>query len=87
MNLKVIQTLKNIYNIPVGLSDHYPGLEMSVLALGMGANIIERHFTLSKLYEGPDHILSSEPQEMKKLSEISKNFVKIIGDGQKNSTK
>ena len=83
MNLKVIQTLKNIYNIPVGLSDHYPGLEMSVLALGMGANIIERHFTLSKLYEGPDHILSSEPQEMKKLSEISKNFVKIIGDGQK----
>jgi len=83
MNLKAIQTLKNIYNIPVGLSDHYPGLEMSVLALGMGANIIERHFTLSKLFEGPDHILSSEPKEMKKLSEISSNFVKIIGDGHK----
>ena len=54
MNLKAIKTLKSIYNIPVGLSDHFEGLEMTILALGSGANIIERHFTLDKQLEGPD---------------------------------
>ncbi len=83
MNLKAIQTLKNIYNVPVGLSDHFEGLEMSILALGSGANIIERHFTTSKKLEGPDHILSSEPDDMKKISQLAENLNKILGDGQK----
>jgi len=83
MNLKAIKTLKKIYNIPVGLSDHYPGIEISILSLGMGANIIERHFTLNKNLEGPDHILSSEPKEMEKLTNFSKSFLDILGDGTK----
>ncbi len=83
MNLKAINTLKNIYNIPVGLSDHYPGIEISILALGMGANIIERHFTTNKKLEGPDHILSSEPEEMSKLVKLSGNFLNVVGDGEK----
>jgi sialic acid synthase SpsE/protoporphyrinogen oxidase len=83
MNLKAIQTLKNIYNIPVGLSDHYTGLEMSILALGSGANIIERHFTVNKQLEGPDHNLSSEPDDMKKICQLAINLNKILGDGQK----
>lgn len=83
MNLNAIKTLKNNFNIPVGLSDHFPGIEISLMSLGLGANIIERHFTLDKTFEGPDHILSSEPEEMKKLIDIAKNSQAILGDGQK----
>ena len=83
MNLKAIETLKRNFNVPVGLSDHYPGIEMSLLSIGIGANIIERHFTLNKSYEGPDHILSSEPKEMKKLVNIAMNSPNIIGNGRK----
>jgi len=56
---------------------------MSILALGSGANIIERHFTISKKLEGPDHILSSEPEDMKKISKLAMNLNEILGDGQK----
>ena len=83
MNLNAIKTLKRNFNIPVGLSDHYPGIEISLMALGLGANIIERHFTISKSFEGPDHILSSEPEELKKLVDLAKNTNSILGDGQK----
>ena len=83
INLKAINTLKKSFNVPVGLSDHYPGTEISLMAIGLGANIIERHFTLDKNLEGPDHILSSEPHEMKKLVEISRNSQNILGDGVK----
>ena len=83
MNLKAIKTLKSNFNIPVGLSDHYPGIEISLMALGLGANIIERHFTLNKTFEGPDHILSSEPDEFKKFINLAKNTISILGDGQK----
>jgi len=54
---------------------------LSLISIGIGANIIERHFTLDKSLEGPDHILSSEPEEMKKLVELSKNSQNILGDG------
>ena len=83
MNLKAIQTLKRNFNIPTGLSDHYPGISISLMSIGLGANIIERHFTLNKKFEGPDHILSSEPEEMKYLVDIAKNSNEIIGDGVK----
>ena len=83
MNLKAINTLKQIYKIPVGLSDHFPGHEMTMMALGMGANIIERHFTLDKNFEGPDHILSSEPEELKKIVEFCHNSNEILGSGEK----
>ena len=46
MNLNAILTMKNLFKIPVGLSDHYPGIDISVMSLGLGADIIERHFTL-----------------------------------------
>jgi sialic acid synthase SpsE/protoporphyrinogen oxidase len=81
MNLKAIQTLKRNFNIPTGLSDHYPGISISLMAMGLGANIIERHLTLNKKFEGPDHILSSEPEEIKYLVDIAKNSKEIIGDG------
>ena len=83
MNLKAINTLKNIYNVPVGLSDHFPGIEISLMSIGIGANIIERHFTLDKNFEGPDHMLSSEPSEMKKLVYFANGSNSILGTGQK----
>jgi sialic acid synthase SpsE len=67
----------------VGLSDHTLGLFVAHTAIALGANLIERHFTLDRMLEGPDHILSSEPQEMHELVRISKNIPIILGDGLK----
>jgi sialic acid synthase SpsE/protoporphyrinogen oxidase len=81
MNLNVINTLQNTFKVPVGLSDHSLGLLASTIALANGACVIERHFTLDRLMEGPDHILSSQPEEMLELVYISKSINKIKGDG------
>jgi sialic acid synthase SpsE/protoporphyrinogen oxidase len=81
MNVEAINTLRKCFNIPIGLSDHSFGLLVSTVALSIGADIIERHFTLSKMSEGPDHILSSEPDEMRQLVETSKVIKDILGDG------
>ena len=81
MNLNVIKTLKSAFKIPVGLSDHTFGLIASTISLSIGANVIERHFTLDRYMEGPDHILSSEPSEMSELVQLSINIPKILGNG------
>ena len=81
MNLNVIPNLQKNFNIPVGLSDHTFGLFVSHTAIVMGANLIERHFTLDRTFEGPDHILSSEPKELSDLVSISKQVPIIMGDG------
>ena len=83
MNIQAIKTLKQCFKIPVGLSDHTFGLLVSTVALSIGAEIIERHFTLSRTLEGPDHILSSEPEEMKRLVDTSRIIKDILGDGVK----
>jgi sialic acid synthase SpsE len=76
MNLKFMDTLRQMYKIPVGFSDHTTDLLSSKTAIAMGANVIERHFTLSKKMEGPDHILSSDQNEMSKLVKFKKYFNK-----------
>ena len=83
MNLKVIQTLKTAFNIPVGLSDHTFGLFVAHTAIALGANLIERHLTLDRMLEGPDHILSSDPEEFTELVKISHKIPAILGDGVK----
>ena len=83
MNLNVIPTLKRCFNIPVGLSDHTFGLFVSHTAIAIGANLIERHFTLDRTFEGPDHILSSEPDEFAELVTLSKRIPEVLGDGVK----
>lgn len=83
MNLNAIKSMKAAFNLPVGLSDHTIGLFASHTAMALGANIIERHFTLSRTMEGPDHILSSDPIEMAELVTISKRLPVIMGDGRK----
>ena len=81
MNLNVINTLKKAFKVPVGLSDHTFGLFASTIAMSIGANVIERHFTLDRFMEGPDHILSSEPNEMKQLVNNSDLILKSLGNG------
>ena len=83
MNISAIDTLKQSFKTPVGLSDHTFGLFVSHTALAIGANVIERHFTLSKTMEGPDHVLSSEPDEMAALSDMASRIPNILGDGVK----
>ncbi|MFH1506864.1 MAG: FAD-dependent oxidoreductase [Candidatus Omnitrophota bacterium] len=80
-NLRAIDTLKAAFRLPVGYSDHSIGLLTSNLAMAMGADVIERHFTLNKYLEGPDHILSSDPAEMSELVINSIMIPQIIGDG------
>ena len=77
INLKFMKNLKSLYQVPVGFSDHTTDLLASKTAISMGADIIERHFTLDKRMEGPDHLLSSDRKEMTKLVKFKKNHNKF----------
>ncbi len=82
MNIKAIDTMKNAFNrIPVGISDHVIGDMVSIAAVARGANIVEKHFTLDKEMEGPDHILSMLPEEFKKMSQSFLIVAAALGDG------
>ncbi len=67
VNLKKILSLKDRYKVKVGFSDHTDGWESSVQAISLGAQVIEKHFTLDKNLPGPDHWFSSDPKEFKEL--------------------
>lgn len=66
VNLNVIPMLKEKFHVTVGYSDHTMGIEIPIAAVAMGARIIEKHFTLDRNMEGPDHKASLEPNELKK---------------------
>ncbi len=83
MNLRAMKTLHKTFGVPAGFSDHAIGLTASVVALSLGAVVIERHFTLDRFMEGPDHILSSDPKELKELVRLSRTIPLIKGKGQK----
>ncbi|MEK7201075.1 MAG: N-acetylneuraminate synthase family protein, partial [Patescibacteria group bacterium] len=83
MNLAAMKTLHKAFGVPVGFSDHTIGLIASTVALSLGATVIERHFTLDRFMEGPDHILSSEPHELTELVELSRLVPLIRGTGEK----
>ena len=69
LHLDTIRALRERYHCPVGFSDHTLGIEAVKYAVAAGANAIEKHFTLSRKNKGPDHSLSTEPKEMKKMVE------------------
>lgn len=87
VNLKAMQTLKDKFNLEVGYSDHTEGIEVAIAAVAMGAAIIEKHFTLDKNMQGPDHKASLEPKELKEMVKCIRNIEKAIGDGQKQPSK
>lgn len=86
VNLNAMITLKNRFGYPVGYSDHTRGIEVSVAAVAMGATVIEKHFTLDKTMNGPDHKASLEPDELKKLISAVRNVEKAKGTGEKKPT-
>jgi len=67
MNLKAIPFMSARYNVPIGISDHTLGATISVAAVALGANIVEKHFTLSRSVPGPDSQFSIEPAEFKTM--------------------
>lgn len=87
-NLNVIKTFKNRYpGVVIGYSDHTIGMQCSLAARTIGADIIERHFTMDRNAEGPDHILSSDPEEMKFLVDSIRIVEKALGTGNKMPVK
>jgi sialic acid synthase SpsE len=82
MNIRAIDTMKQAFNgLPVGISDHVIGDMVSLGAVARGADIIEKHFTLDKKMEGPDHILSMEPEEFLQMRDRVRVVEKSLGDG------
>jgi N-acetylneuraminate synthase/N,N'-diacetyllegionaminate synthase len=79
LNLKVMKTLRYAFEVPVGFSDHSVGLEAATLSIGLGATVIEKHFTLDKNLPGPDHTASSTPEEFKKLVIAVRRAEKMLG--------
>lgn len=79
MNLKTIPHMKELFNCPVGLSDHTLGIGISIAAVSLGAVMVERHFTLSRAQKTPDSFFSIEPQELKELVENIRIVEKALG--------
>lgn len=84
VNLQAMQTLKAAFKCQVGYSDHTMGIEVPIAAVAMGAEIIEKHFTLDRNMEGPDHKASLEPQELKQMVRSIRNIEQAMGDGIKH---
>lgn len=83
VNMQAMNTMREKFNLPVGYSDHTKGIEIPVMAVSMGATIIEKHFTLDKTMEGPDHKASLEPDELKSMVSAIRNVEKAFGNGAK----
>ncbi|QCX32364.1 N-acetylneuraminate synthase [Caloramator sp. E03] len=81
VNLKAMVTLKDAFKLPVGYSDHTIGIEVPIAAASLGAVVIEKHFTLDKDMEGPDHRASLNPKELKNMVRSIRNIEKAMGDG------
>lgn len=83
VNLKAMLTLRDEFGVKVGYSDHTKGIEVPIAAVAMGAEIIEKHFTLDRTLPGPDHVASLEPNELKAMVDSIRNIEKAIGGGNK----
>lgn len=83
VNLRAMETLRKATGKSVGYSDHTCGIEVPIAAVAMGAEVIEKHFTLDKTMEGPDHKASLEPDEMVQMVRSIRNIEQAIGTGLK----
>ena len=85
VNLKAMNALRQEFGVEVGYSDHTKGIEVSIAAVALGATAIEKHFTLNRDMEGPDHKASLEPDELKAMVSAIRNIEKAVGgDGTKH---
>lgn len=86
MNLRTIPYMKKLFGCPVGLSDHSLGIGASICAVALGADVIEKHFTLSRKIKTADNFFSIEPQELKELVENIRIAEKALGKAQHKLT-
>jgi len=83
VNLNAMLTIQKEFDVAVGYSDHTLGIEVDIAAVAMGASCIEKHFTLDKTMEGPDHKASLEPEELKAMVSSIRNIEKALGSSEK----
>jgi len=86
VNLLAMVTIREAFKIKVGYSDHTLGIEVPIAAVALGATIIEKHFTLDRTMEGPDHKASLEPGELKAMVNAIRNIEAALGDGIKRTS-
>ena len=84
VNLCAMEAMREQFGVKVGYSDHTPGIEVPIAAVALGAEVIEKHFTLDKTLPGPDHKASLEPQELKAMVSAIRNIEQALGDGEKH---
>jgi sialic acid synthase SpsE len=82
-NLRAMATLRREFGLPVGFSDHTPGVEAAIAAAALGACAVEKHFTTDRNLPGPDHLASVEPHELKSLVEGVRAANRALGSGLK----
>lgn len=83
VNLMAMKEIEKVFGLPIGYSDHTKGIEISIAAVSMGATVIEKHFTLDRNMEGPDHKASLEPEELKAMVSAIRNVETAIGTSEK----
>lgn len=83
VNLAAMKTIRDEIGVPVGYSDHTTGIEIPIAAAALGAVVIEKHFTLDRNMEGPDHKASLEPDELAEMVRAVRHIELAIGDGRK----
>lgn len=81
VNLKAMETIREKFQVSVGYSDHSEGIEIPLAAVAMGAKVIEKHFTLDRNMEGPDHKASLEPNELEEMVTAIRNIEMAMGSG------
>ena len=81
VNLKVMNSIKDKFNVMVGYSDHTIGIDVPIASTALGAVVIEKHFTLDKNMEGPDHRASLDPEELKRMVSSVRNVEIALGNG------
>ena len=86
-NLSTIPYLQKMFDVPIGYSDHTDGIDACIGAVALGANILEKHFTLDKEMDGPDQKLSSDPKEFSELVKKTRLMEKALGKPRDNVTK
>ncbi|MDH3346914.1 MAG: N-acetylneuraminate synthase [Desulfobulbaceae bacterium] len=86
INLQAMETLQNRLGMKVGYSDHTSGIEVPIAAVALGAKVIEKHFTLDKTMDGPDHKASLDPTELKKMVTAIRHIELAIGGSEKKPT-
>jgi N,N'-diacetyllegionaminate synthase len=83
VNLSAMQMMREVLQVKVGYSDHTVGIEVPIAAVALGATVIEKHFTLDKHMEGPDHRASLEPHELSAMVSSIRNIEQALGNGVK----